>query len=444
MSSLPLLRFKKRSLLDSLITSLTFFYFFTSCADKLNFHLLVFKGKANNLIAMILFVLLFVKYRRIALHKLLAIPIGLICFSIFISSTMSPFIMRSMGYNVVYLIELVLYFLLSYNLMFHLEKELVFKLFFLGAFFVGAHAFLQLFLSLFNLYEPFVSQYLLGGLARPSSFAYEPSFYALYMSAFAMYFNFFFLFSKEPLSIYDKKNLLLFNFYLLLSTSTGAFFSYFFMFFLALLFILFFKTKWIAPYLSKRVLSVMGVFAIFSLIMGVVFNDFVSNYFFKFFRINFATHHSFADRWNGIVNSIQVFLEKPLFGVGIGGIGPYLYYKKNEVYQQTMLSLKQCEIYDPMNVATELLASLGIFGVIAFSFLFFSTLSLLKTLLRSTCALKSKREVLCLFFSLLVVLLTLQFSQGLFRNYIWIHFGLLCGLIHRELEPKTTTEMQLL
>jgi hypothetical protein len=64
--------------------------------------------------------------------------------------------------------------------------EKIFKIYFFAFIAVGFHAFLQLFLFLFGIEDPFFPSERGLALIRPRAFSYEPSYYALYQSAFVL------------------------------------------------------------------------------------------------------------------------------------------------------------------------------------------------------------------------------------------------------------------
>ncbi len=135
----------------------------------------------------------------------------------------------------------------------------------------------------------------------------------------------------------------------------------------------------------------------------------------------------------GIVNAWEVFLQNPFFGVGIGGVGPLIYLNALSsvadlgMYQ---LSLEMIEPFDPTNVVTEALSSLGIYGLCIFFaiglFFFKIFLSALNNPLLTP---RERKTTFSLLLSLIVMIICLQFNQGLFRSYIWAHMGISLGYV---------------
>ncbi len=385
---------------------LVFLYFITLSADLLNIQLYLYKVKLNHLFSLGL--LLCLGSRILTISKAILTPFLLILGSLIISMLFSVHKGRCLGYIGVYLFDFIVYFLVPYNLINKFDREKILRIYFVSFQVIGCYALFQLIISFFGVKDPFAVQSI-GSLTRPNGLSYEPSYYALYMCFGVMFCN--------ALHILGSKQKLLFNNVLLLvSTSTGGFFSYFIFFFVAL----FFKNT------KQRLLSLYASFVGFFLLITLCFPQIVKNYFLKLFFYGFA-FESFSERWYGITNAVKVFLANPLFGVGLGGVGPYLFLE-NQGYSAT--KLQEMERYDPTNVATEILASLGIFGFLCFSILAISFFSLFRKIK------PQNQTATALFIALITSLIVLQFNQGLFRSYIWvtggITFGYLSSLQHSK------------
>lgn len=426
--------FSTKSIGEIASSLLIFLYFFTSGADKLNFSLAVFKGKVNNFFALLLFAGFCIIYKKIYLRASLLIPSIHLFLAIIISAFFSPYVSRSFGYSIVFLIEFTLYFLLSYNLIIQCDETAILKKYFLAFWIVGLHGFLQLFFSLFGIIDPFVGQYI-GRLARPHSFFYEPSYYALYMSCIVMYLSAKIMIDDDGrLFRKDLVSLFFIHLLFLLSTSTGAFISYFFLIPTLLGSKILFLRRNMAPYFYRKSGFLFVSFAQLMCGAFLIFPNIFYVYFFKFFNSGFYHHHSFKPRWDGIVRAWEVFTQFPFFGKGIGGIGAHYYYQENAHLQGMNLSLAELEIYDPTNSFTEILGTLGLFGMLAiltFLFFFFKEMRAIARL--SDQFRKEKIIALSLIISWIVTLLVLQFNQGLFRNYLWIHSGIVLGYTHKLL-----------
>lgn len=396
-----------------------FFYFFLLSADVLHIEVGLFKIKVGNLVGALACLSLFVTSRGLLLVKESLLPLGALFVSLFVSSLLSVHMERCLGYCVVYLFTVVVYFFLPYTFFFSFDRNRVLKVYFLSFQLMGVYAIVQLALSIGGIYTPLLRQWIeQGGWARPHALSYEPSFYALYMCGFVMFYNALYFLNGEKKSVLK---LVAVNGLLLVSTSTSGFFAYFFFFPL-----IFFLRRYAVEF-KKKIGLFIGVLSAFLLCIAGVAPK-ITLFFVKFFVVDFFSHHSFSERWEGIKNAWGVFLEHPLLGVGIGGIGPYLYAReKGGVILSNAfgMTLQEVELYDPKNVTTEILAGLGVLGVIPFCLL---ALWVTKSFKRVFALEGQERSIaLSLFISLFVMILVLQFNSGLFRCYIWVHAAVTIG-----------------
>ena len=410
---------------------LTFFFF--SGADKLNFSFMLFKGKLSNIIALAGFGGICVALRAFYLHWSLILTSFLIFLSTIASSFFSPLFKRSIGYSVVFLIEFFLYFLIAYQVIFLLRERKVLGIYKNSFLLVGTYAFLQLFLSLFGIMDPLVGQFI-GRLARPHAFMYEPSYYALFLASYVFFFSAYTLFKAAPTTRGDRNILLLSHFFFLLSTSTGAFMAYFFllpcMFIVKIIFI---HDK-VGPQFYSRLWNGTKEFLALMTLAFILVSDIFFRYFFKFFNPQFVQHGSFSERWDGIFRALKGFTANPFFGKGVGGIGAYLYFKAEELPEQSPVTLSEIEPFDPTNVTSEILGSLGLFGAFAIGLLVVLVFVSLWKVSRIGDEFEEERAVaVSLLMSWILVMVMYQFSQGLFRNYIWIHTGIVFGYTHKLL-----------
>ncbi len=263
---------------------------------------------------------------------------------------------------------------------------------------------------------------------RPNAFAYEPSYYALYMTPFMVMAN---------LSYLLKKGICLghvcaINFLYLISASTSALFAYAIFFIV----ILFFQN------LRKTALKHMSGAFLFLTLLAVTFPSIAKNFFLKFFFQGFMSHHSFYERWVGIVNCWKIFLAKPFLGIGVGAIPPFLYSAFSSgdpkfifiaTPEDIARSSNPLKFFEPSNVATEILGSCGILGILAFAFLLFCYCAQAKKAYKEADA-ERKHWILLFFVSGVVTLVVLQFNQGLFRTYIWAHLALGFALFMKRQE----------
>jgi hypothetical protein len=415
---------------------LLFLYFFTLHADQFNWVVSSFTFRVNNLCALALCLAFFMicRHSLFLFHKPLLWGIALFSTSLFVSFLFSPYKARCFFFMGWYGFTMLCYFFLPYLAMFVLNTKKFLFLYFLSFLLVGLVAPLQLVLSALGI-SFFAEQYIDSRLVRPNAFAYEPSFFALYMTPFMILLNLHFMLQKQRNFYLFKtvswKKIIFVNGLFLASTATTTLFTY--LIFFLFLFFLTIAPGWkdMRPLLKSAVKKIL----LFSIVLfgGLffLFPNLSKKFYLKFFFQGFASHHSFFERWVGIINSWKIFLEHPLVGIGIGGIPPYLCeaWLRND---STFIFLKQAELvnhyeqfiklFEPSNVFTEVLASLGIFGLLALSFLMYGYIQTVVQAMKKFRHDEGKKIWIGLFFiSVCVMLIVLQFNQGFFRTYIWAH-----------------------
>lgn len=429
-----LLNWKAHNRLNfDLFYGLLFLFFLTLHADQLSVLVFGYTVRLNNVLTLLLCLLLILRFRTrlFTLERKFAYALLAITTSVLLSACFSPYKLRSMTFLGWYGWTLVCYLLVPYFLIIFCDHKKVVSLYGLSFVVVGIYAFLQLLISLFGVSDPFAQQRILGMIVRPNAFAYEPSFYALYMTPFVILCNAHFITSPQEEFFFPKQlnfvKVLLINTLFLLSTSTSTLFAYGLFFVLAFLL---FKEK----EMRKRSLKLISSFLVAGLSLFILAPFLIREFYLKFFFFGFLEHHSFYQRWIGIKNTWHIFLENLCVGVGLGGCPPYLYTAWQAGDQQYIFfdqhyDLSQINIlknFEPMNVFTEILASLGILGCLAFCFL--------------TCVLLQKARqafkqapyyTLNLCVALFVMFCVLQFNQGILRTYIWTHLAITYALLEK-------------
>lgn len=313
----------------------------------------------------------------------------------------------------------------------HIDYETVLKVYRYGFLFVALHAIGQLVFSAFGIIDPFAGQFI-GPLVRPHSYTYEPSYYALYLAPWVMFLTSKAIFANtKRISLRDVRELLWIHCAYLVSTSTSAFISYFIAFPTFLCIKVFILGKHYGSYVYRKARWVfLGLIAALATAFAVVPSIF-QQYFFKFFNVNFAKHGSFSTRWKGIERAWSTFIEYPFFGRGIGGVGAHHYHLINNTEAQTPLTLQEVELFDPQNVITEVMSSLGLYGFIGvMCIVVIMAVDLWRIVRLEQISEKEKLISIALTTSWVMQMLILQFSPGLFRNYIWIHTGIVMGFNH--------------
>lgn len=390
-----------------------FLFFLTLSTDLIHLNAGFFQLKLTHIVGCITCLLTFFATKKLLLERNLFLGFLWILSSILISSAFSLLPYRSISYGLIFIFVFVVFFVLPINLMLLCEEQKLIKLYIGAYFLIGSYAALQFFASLLGIVMPFSVQQLV--FTRGSGFSHEPSFYALYAIPIVSFMN------ARGLLLPTKKCSLFFaNLFLLVSTSTTALLSY--MVFFAIM--MFFKQC------RKKLLRATGIFVVCFGLSGMLFFDFFKTTFFKFFFLGLH-HESFTDRLKGIISSVRIFWQSPFFGTGLGGVAPDLY--KEEFfphYDGPLVSMARLEIdtYEPTNVCTEILGSLGLFGLLAFLFLLVLICRKFRqTLQNPTFAETERVNTLCFIVSTIVMLICLQINQGLFRAYIWTHLGLGLG-----------------
>jgi hypothetical protein len=457
---------------------LLFLYFFVVSGELLGLKIGIFKLKLNVLVGSILFLLVFLSFRILRLDRdfLLA---ALCCLgSLVLSAIFGYHWFACLAFLCYFVFNYFVFFVLPVNFFYYLEPGFILRLYFISFILVGLIAAAQVFFSLVGVVLPFVTQYI-GPWSRGQGFSYEPSYYALYMTPFTMFYTAkFFLQEKSKRSI---GKLIGSNCLLLVSTSTGCFFSY-----LAFLLGLGFM-KWVrailrpvrncefgphqSPYnrrsqtgtycintrpfakpavVDSRELSRWPKFTIFdgaeyigetsffqiiwktSLAVFILFcllwaidSKLVSHGFLKLFWTGIVQHQTFQARWIWICEYWNIFLEHPVLGTGLGGASAY-YAQKNGI-QLAWNDPDILEVGIAMNVTTEVLGSLGLVGAGAFGYFFIRIWKNCRRTLRLALTEEERIDILSLIISMGVMFFTLQFSQSILRAYTWLHVGICVG-----------------
>lgn len=411
---------KVRSIFANPFSIFVFLYFLVSSGDYLHIPLLFFKIKLTNLVSFL--VLLFCFTRKIQLFQRFAVLtlalLGGMCFSAFSSNN----IVVCFGFVAFFIFNYFCYFLVSCNLFRFFNSNFVFSIYFASFYCVGFYALCQVLFSTIGIMLPGVNQGIFG-IARGQAFTYEPSYYALYMTPFVICQTAKFIFEDSS----ERKIGKIFwpNLFFLISTSTGCFFSYLFF----LLFFVFFRMFGWLEFLKVSIIKTMLWFCLFSGVAFGAFSFINSNLLaaglLKFFYKG-TSHASLQERWEGLVEYWNIFLENPIFGVGFGS-GPY-YLAQKKLGQADLLDPWILQHFAPMNVTTEVLAGLGGVGAICFCGFFYLLGKMFLAVIKIPQLAKEERlRFLALSLSLCVMFATLQFNQSIMRCYMWIHVGIFCG-----------------
>lgn len=403
---------------------LLFLFLSTSSTDLLHINLLLFKAKLTHAIAAVFFIVFILLFKTFHLHHKMFSFTVIALASMAISSIESPNRIACFGYLFLFIFNYFTYFSIPYNLLKFVNPELLLKIYYISFFPVGIYAICQVIFSVKGIFLPGVTQYIFT-LARGQGFAYEPSFYALYMTPFAMFYNAKFILQKPA----DRKisEIVWPNLLLLASTSTGCVFSYIFFIFSIGVFNLFNVFKKINLPVFKSICKFLLIFSVGFAILWCISQDLVMGGFLKLFYTKGSTHGTVTIRWEAIVDYWNIFLENPWVGLGLGA-GPTHLLQKDSMGSVDLMDRSVLENRTPLNVTTEILAGLGLLGSLAFVFFFYVLIHSFRTSLKlDNLSAEEKTNLIAFAISLCVMFCTLQFSQSIMRPYMWIHIGLFMG-----------------
>ncbi len=412
---------------SSLIYPALFFFFLTLSMDCLRVNVGFLKFKITHAVASLFFLFVLFYVRKLVIPKGVLFIAVMIFSSLALSCVAGGCTLSSSPYLLAYLFNLCVYFLVPFSIVLLFDHEKIFKIYFFSFIIIGICACVQLIASCYGFSGPFTHQFIILGskvVTRPDAFAEEPSFYALYMTSFVMFYN-----TKSILnnSLY-LKNILFCNLLLLISTTTGSIAAYFFY-----AFILIFFSFFIKQIKAKHILIPPLVSLIFLLSVFFIFNNVFTAVIAKHFYSK-GSHESFSIRITSIYDNLAIFCDHPWLGIGLGNIGPYLYEQK-VLGSPIVLNITQEQwiTYAPSCFIPEMLASLGFVGCIALTIFAIYLVCLVKKAYAFCKEESEKNFLLALFISLVVVLCEMQINQGLFRSYIWVHIALLIGLCYKTI-----------
>jgi hypothetical protein len=400
---------------------LLFLYFFVVSAEMLNIKIALFKFKLNALVGIVTFGLFFLHIRLLRLDRdFLAVALGCLG-SMLISALFGYHLIACLGFVFFFVFNYFVFFVFPVNLFRVYDAKRILNIYFFSFIPVGLYATAQVIFSFVGIRLPFVTQVILT-ISRGQGFSYEPSYYALYMTPFSIFYTAKFLLQEKRER--NLKHLLGANVLLLVSTSAGCLFSY-----VALFFCL----------ASLKVIKLIRKISVFELLwksmiaMTIMLSTLwyikpsvVTAGFLKLFSFGILKHATFECRWQLIQECWEIFWDHPFLGTGLGGMAKYYIQKHGLLISQDDPDILNFGIAS--NVSMEVLASLGILGILAFCGFFFTLWKNSRNTLRIPDLTSEERiNVLSLIISLCVMFFTLQFSQSIMRAYTWLHVGVCVG-----------------
>lgn len=235
------------------------------------------------------------------------------------------------------------------------------------------------------------------GIPRFSLWFYEPSYLATYLVFYFGYVGYLFLFKERKYLIDFVLCLVQF----VLCTATTGFLGVA-LTLVCLYFLYVVKGNKISFKIAIPALLLIG-FILFRFAFSNLYKVFIGRIF------DDGLSSASGGRIDQYKVTFSVFMDAPLFGVGMGNYGRYL---------------GLGDVVVPTNVTLDLLSTMGLFG-----FLSFSLITLQYFFKISSISLKAKNDYCALVFGLFLFTIVLQANQGYLRLYHWMFFGILQGVI---------------
>jgi len=281
---------------------------------------------------------------------------------------------------------------------------------------------LQFAVAVTGLASPFVVQWLASGIPRINGFSYEPSYYASYLLLGWV----FCAWMIEKGSDFVSRRLVYAAFAastvaLILATSRlGWAMMILWGSLAAVRRVLQFKPPKLSLGGWLLALNFTGLTALAILFLAATDSERMLRFFAGGTGLLGTPAHSLVARQNTLLATIDLFLESPLVGYSLGGVGPAIGEREGEEVVSNEVGKRR----EGMSVFAEVLAASGAIGVIPFVIY----LGLLFTQpIRAVRHCDPARAAILvgLVWALGFELLILQFNQNILRLYLWFHIGVL-------------------
>lgn len=369
----------------------------------------------------------FVNTIRSGLIKLPLGSVSLVIWTIFILVFIpnTTFLERNLGYSFWLVLNLCMVFSLVHFVN-DLDKILTLIKWYIYSFlFVSIFGLIQFALGILGITPPFVTQWwILGSLPRINGFSYEPSYYSTYLLigwilVFYIYYENINLISRRKLFV----TLMFITLAMILSSSRMGILlmgiwimRYIFLFVWHL-----FKAQFHLKYF-KVVLLYM--FIMISLLGFVFYGGERTAFLLSGTGINGTASHSVDNRFTDFVDTLYVFMNNPLIGVSLGGVAPAI----GRLHGITVTDQETAKHFEGISIFAEVLAASGIIGFVPFIIYIFTII--FKPIILSK---KIDNKLISgllkgMVFSLICLLIILQFNQNILRLYLWLHIGILSAL----------------
>ncbi len=329
--------------------------------------------------------------------------IALFLVASFVSTLFAVSIVRGamFYFSIVYNVVFLFYAFESYVRAYGLRKLIVIfrKTMFVQFFILIFQVLLKLIMGYELSFLPSYGEYF--GVPRFSLWFYEPSYLVTYLCFwFALSLYMFLIEGKKEY----LKDILMALVMFLLATSTTGFLGIALS--CAVIYVI-----WILKGFTVRKLIFPCIVLLGFLVFRFGFSSIYEVFFARLF--NQSLDSASGGRISAWLETWQVFIKNPLFGVGPGNYGLYLGKDVGTV---------------PSNVTLELMSTVGIFATIAFYGL---TISLCVRAKRIHCSTKSADSALLVACAVGLIIFTiiLQANQGYLRLYHWLIFGIMSGAV---------------
>jgi O-antigen ligase len=342
----------------------------------------------------------------------------------------TTFLTRNIGYAFWLIFNVVLIFSTVNLFNSYLKVVRFFKLYYYSFFLIAIFGLLQFILPFLNIKPILVQQWWTDQLPRINGFSYEPSYFATYMligwvmSAYLL---------LNPVSFIPKKWIILIfgieTLVMLLSSSRMGW----------LMMILWFMQYpikilirlWIGKvYKShfKIVLTISGLTAAAAYYTYKTIGFEPLKVVFYGLGLFGTASHSSGSRLSLLADTLTIFMKSPLIGYSLGGI-PSAIGRLSGIEVVDQLVAKE---FEGINIIAEVLAASGIIGfipfVIYFMVLILNPVALGKRRLGIQPDIRSM--LLSSVYSLIFLLLILQFNQNILRPYLWLHISILSSVYY--------------
>lgn len=380
-----------------------------------------FNFRLSQLILFVVF--LFTLFNAIKTDQIV-IPLGFwplvfwILFQIlFVSNT--TFITRSIGYIMWMIFNLIMIFSVV-NLITTEERiNLAMKWYLRSFFLVGFFGIIQFISPIIGIGSPLITQWWIKDfIPRVNGFSYEPSYYATYLLT-GWVLSFYLLWYKSDL-LSRRETKLIFvvcTIAMILSSSRMG----------ILIMGLFIGWQMFKKILTGKVNKWLIRVVVVSILVSMAFVPIIiekSEIFLNGTGLKGTSSHSFSERMERMIDTIQVFSNSPFVGVSLGGVSPAI----AEQYGRIVTTQAEAKSFEGMNIFAEVLAASGLIGVIPFILFFTTIYNNVIILSKNRISREHRIWLLGALQALFFLLLILQFNQNILRPYLWLHISMICAL----------------